>query len=50
MVGGTWIEPSEPMPTELDWVSSKIWCTLCELQKTLPGFEKILESFKKSGR
>lgn len=50
MVGGTWIEAPEPIPTELAWVSSKIWCTICELQKTLEGFGNLVESFKKNTR
>lgn len=50
MVGGTWIESPEPAPAELDWVSSKIWCTLSEIQKTVDGFSTIIDSFKKHGR
>lgn len=50
MVGGTWIEAPQPIPAELDWISSKIWCTLCELGATVSGFEKIVDSFKTNGR
>lgn len=50
MVGGTWIESPQPIPSQLDWVSSKIWCTICELQKNIPGFENIIDGFKKYGK
>lgn len=46
MVGGTWIEALEPIPASLPWLTNKTWCSLCEVSKTLQGFETILEDFK----
>lgn len=50
MVGGTWIESPEPIPADLSWISSKIWCTLCELAAAVPGFENIIKNFKENGK
>ena len=46
MVGGTWIESSIPIPESLPWMLNKPWCSLCEVEKTLEGFETITEDFK----
>jgi len=29
MVGGTWIEPTTPIPATLPWMINKPWCSLC---------------------
>lgn len=42
MVGGTWIESPVPMPTTMSWMSNKVWCSLCELSKTMKGFESLI--------
>ena len=30
----------------MPWITNKIWCTLCEVAKTIKGFESITEDFK----
>lgn len=46
MVGGTWIETSQPIPETIPWLTNKMWCTLCEVAKTVSGFESIVADFK----
>jgi hypothetical protein len=46
MVGGTWIESPHPIPPNYDWLKNKAWCSLCELAKTISGFETLVEDFK----
>ena len=31
-------------------MSNKIWCTLCELAKNVPGFERLLDDMRKYHR
>lgn len=45
MVGGTWIECPIPIPESLPWMTNKVWCSLCELAKTLDGFETLPDDF-----
>ncbi len=45
MVGGTWIESSVPIPSSLTWMTNKPWCSLCELSKTIEGFESLTDDF-----
>lgn len=40
MVGGTWTEAPKPAP-KADWISNKMWCTLCELVDRIPVFKGI---------
>ena len=47
MVGGSWSDPSEPIPTTLNWLSKKIWSSICQVSKNLAGFESLIEDFKK---
>jgi dynein heavy chain, axonemal len=46
MVGGTWIEPPVPSPTALHWLTNKVWCSICELSKTMEGFESLIDDFQ----
>lgn len=50
MVGGTWIETTEPIPETLPWLTNKMWCTICEVSKTINGFGSIVEDFKKHAK
>ena len=47
MVGGTWSEPSSPIPLQLSWVSNKTWSSLCELEKTMDSFDGLTADFQK---
>lgn len=29
MVGGTWIESKDAMPTNIPWLTNKVWCAIC---------------------
>lgn len=29
MVGGTWIESTQPIPESIPWLTNKMWCTIC---------------------
>lgn len=45
MVGGTWIETPYPLPQGLEWMSNKTWCSICQLFKTMSGFETLVNDF-----
>lgn len=45
MVGGTWIESPIALPAGLEWMSNKTWCSICEMSKTVPGFEILVDDF-----
>ena len=44
MVGGTWTEASKPKPAA-EWVSNKMWFTLCELSERQTGFRGLDQDF-----
>ena len=44
MVGGTYSDPTVPIPHK-DWISKKMWCTLCEANDVLPPFKGFIDSF-----
>ena len=46
MVGGTWIESQDTIPTNIAWLTNKVWCAICETSKTLHGFESLINDFK----
>jgi dynein heavy chain len=47
MVGGTWTETDQKPPADTKWLSNKVWCSICELSKSIPLFEGLNEDFKK---